>query len=112
MSNNEIKKYDENNNLIHHKRFDEYGFFFEIWYEYDENNNRIYVKGSDGWECWAEYDENNNEIYYKNTDGAENWVKYDNENNRIIITKQEFENIKIKEYLSRTKCSRFELMEI
>ncbi len=30
----------------------------------------------------------------------------------VEITKQEFENIKIKEYNSRTKCSRFELIDI
>ncbi len=107
----EIYKYDEydnNGNLIYFKHFDGN----EYLYKYDKNNNHIYTKGSDGFEYWGEYDENNNEIHFKNTDGLENWAKYNNENNRIIITKQEFENIKIREYNSRTKCSRFEIMDI
>ena len=108
----EIKKYDEKNNLIYIK----YYYGFECWYKYDKNNNVIYYKNSNGYECWQEFDENNNLIYSKDTDGLEKWFKYIKNNNRIKITEQEYKEIefrkKEKEYLSRTKCSRFELMEI
>ncbi|MEK0344915.1 MAG: hypothetical protein QQN64_06700 [Nitrosopumilus sp.] len=77
--------------------------------KYDKNRNLIYHKSSNGYEHWYE---NNNKIHYKNSNGFEIWYKYDNNNKQIVITKQEFENIKIKEYNSRTKCSRFELMDI
>ena len=59
-----------------------------------------------------EYNKNHNLIHYKNSDGFESWGEYDENNNRVEITGQELENIKIREYNSRTKCSRFELMEI
>ncbi len=62
------------------------------------------------------YDENNNLIYFKDTDNEEYWYKYDKNNNRIEITEKKYKNIefrkKEKEYLSRTKCSRFELIDI
>ncbi len=84
--------------------------------EYDKNNNLIHYKSSNGYEYWREYDENNNEINYKNTDGKECWYKYDKNNNKIKITEQEYKEIEFrkqeKEYNSRTKCSRFEIMEI
>ncbi len=55
-------------------------------------------------------------LHFKNLDGSLYWYKYDKYGNCIKITEQEFEkieyNIKIREYLSRTKCSRFELIEI
>ena len=49
MSNKEIKKYDENNNLIYIK----YSNNYESWREYDENNNEIYCKYSDGFKYWC-----------------------------------------------------------
>ncbi len=58
------------------------------------------------------YNGYNNLAYTKYFDGQEYWYKYDENDNLINITKQEYENIKIKEYNSRTKCSRFELMDI
>ena len=83
--------------------------------EFDDRNNLIYQKDSDGREYWWEYDENNREIHYKSIIW-EVWQKYDENNNRIAITEQEYKEIefrkKEKEYNSRTKCSRFELMEI
>ena len=96
----------------------------DIMKEYDDRNNMTYWK-DDSREYWYKYDENNREIYYKSfytifleegPNGSEHWYKYDKNNNCIEITKQEFNEIefrkKEKEYLSRTKCSRFELMEI
>ena len=77
--------------------------------KFDKNNNRIYSKNSNGFEIWVKYDENNNKIYYKNSFGNEYWYKYDENNDCIEITEKEY---KEKEYNSRTKCSRFELMEI
>ena len=79
--------------------------------KYDDRGNLIYQKYSGGYESWSRYDENNNLIYFKNVNNDEFWYKWDNDK-EIKITKQEFENIKIREYNSRTKCSRFELMEI
>ena len=62
------------------------------------------------------YDENNNLIYYTSSFGYEHWLKYGENNRRIEITEQEYKEIefrkKEKEYNSRTKCSRFELIDI
>ncbi len=108
----EIKKYDKNSNLIYYK----YSNGLEYWYKYDENNNLIYYFRSDGFEYWCKHDKNNNEIYWKNSSGYEHWYKYDENDVQIEITKQEYKDIEFreqeKEYNSRTKCSRFELMEI
>ncbi len=104
----EIEKYDENNNLIYYKN----SLGDEFWREYDKNNNIIYYKDSNDMEYFKKYDENNNCIYYKNFDGKEHWYKYNNKNSPTRITKQEYEKIIEKEYLSRIKCSRFELIEI
>ncbi len=83
--------------------------------EYDDKDNLIYWKNSNGSECWQEFDENNNKIYHKDSGGWEYWYKWDNEK-QIIITEQEYKEIefrkKEKEYLNRTKCSRFELIDI
>ncbi len=108
----EIKEYDEKGNLIYEK--DSSGF--EKWRKFDENNNRIYFKNSKGYDYWSEYDENNNEIYWKDSDGIEDWKKVGEFGYCIGITEQEYNDIKFrkkeKEYNSRTKCSRFELMDI
>lgn len=113
MSNKEIKKYDNKGNKIYYKdsKGDEY------WWEYDKNGNNIHYKGSNnGLEEWSEFDEKNNMIYWKDFDGQEYWYKFDENNEEIDITEQEYKEIeynrKIKEYDSRTKCSRFEIMDI
>jgi len=82
--------------------------------EYDERGNLIYYRYSYGREIWKEYDINKDVIYYKDSyhKGWEHWAKYDENYNIISITQKEFENIKIREYNLRTKCSRFELMDI
>ncbi len=70
----------------------------------------------DGYEEWYKYDENNNQVYCKNSIGDKWWYKYNKYNEQITATEQEYNEIefrkKEKEYLSRTKCSRFEIMEI
>ena len=58
------------------------------------------------------YDENGRVIYIEYPEGNKYYFKYDKNGYGIEITKQEFENIKIREYNSRTKCSRFEIMDI
>ena len=112
MSEDIIRKYDENNNEIYYKN----SFGYENWKEYDENNNLIHYKNTDGYECWKKYDENNLLIHFKSSLGSKCWYKFDENNNCIEITEKEFDNIEFrkeeKEYLSRIKCSRFELMEI
>ncbi len=84
--------------------------------KYDDNGNLIYFKCPDGYELWEEYDKNNKLIHYKNTSGLEWWAKYDELKNKIEITEQEYKEIEFrkngKKYNSRTKCSRFELMDI
>ena len=128
MSKNIIEKFDENNNKIYYKHI--YG---ECWREYDKNSNLIHYKNSSGTEQWWKFDENNNKIYYENNYGVEIWYKYDKNYNlihekdnkgdecwykhdRIIITEKEYKEVefrkKEKEYNSRTKCSRFEIMDI
>ena len=108
----EIKKYDKNNNIIYLKSPDN----FELWREHDKNNNLIHYKDTNNYEYWYEYDENNNLIYFKHIDDYEYWYKYNKDNERIKISEKEFKEIEFrkqeKEYLNRTKCSRFELMEI
>ena len=84
--------------------------------KYDKNGNLIYIKKFNNDEHWWEFDENNNLIYEEDSSGYEFWAKYGENNNRIEITKQEYEEIKFrkeeKEYNSRTKCSRFSLIDI
>ena len=119
MSNKKIEEYDDGGNLIHYKPFSPY--CYEKWFKYDENNNRIYYKRDTGikgiyYKSWHKYDEKNNIIHYKNSNGYKNWYKYDKNGKITDITEKEFKEIefrkKEKEYLSRTKVSRFELMEI
>ncbi|MEK0369507.1 MAG: hypothetical protein QQN62_07895, partial [Nitrosopumilus sp.] len=63
---------------------------------------------------------NNELIHYKDNKSDEYWYKWDEFGNRTVIKeKEEINKIKDiefrrkeKEYNSRTKCSRFELMEI
>ena len=106
-----IEKYDDRGNLIYEKTSS-----FEHWMKYDENNNQIHWKRSDGWEELYKYDENNNLIYHKDIVGHEFCYKYDKYNRETEITKKEYNEIefrkKEKEYNSRTKCSRFEIMDI
>ena len=111
--NKEIKKYNENNNLIYSK--DSNGL--EYWYKYDKFNNLIYFKYLNKKERWyEEWYENNKLIHFRNCVGWEYWKKYDENNKSILITEKEYKNIefrkKEKEYLSREKCSRFELIDI
>ena len=107
----EIKKLDKNGNLIYYKS----PIGWEKWYKYDKNNNLIHCKDSSGFEYWSEFDGNNDEIHCRNNKGDKAWYKWKNDN-RIYITEKEYKEIefrkKEKEYLSRKKCSRFELMEI
>ncbi len=111
--NKEIKKYDDNNNLIYCKNSND----VESWHKFDENNNRIYLKYFNKKERWyEEWYENNKLIHFRNCVGWEYWKKYDENNKSILITEQEYNKIefrkKEKEYLSRKKCSRFELIDI
>ena len=102
----EIKKYDKKGNLIYCK----YSSDIELWQKYDENGNLIYSKNSNGTESWWG---NINLIHYKDfEEDVEYWGKYDKLDKIIKISEQEFENIKIREYMSRPKCSRFEIMDI
>ncbi len=106
-----IRKRDKNSNCVYYETSSGY----KIWRKFDKNDNLIHYKNSDGFESWGEYDENNNLIYQKDCEGNEFWHKWEN-NNRIKITEKEYKWIEFKkqekEYNSRTKCSRFELMEI
>ena len=112
------KEYDKNNNLKYVKWGGDLDW--EEWYEYSKNRKVVYHKGRMNKinyvsERWQEYDKNDNRIHYKHSDGDERWYEY-YKGHKIEITEKEFEyiqyNIKIREYDSRTKCSRFELMEI
>ncbi len=112
MSNEEIKKYDDRGNCIYCK----YSDGWEYWQKYDENNLLIHWRNSNNYEYWREYDNRGNCIHYKNINGDEWWLKYDENYNEIKISKKEFKYIQNKkqekEYLSRTKVTRFELMDI
>ena len=79
----------------------------------DEKGNCIYLKTSKGEEVRYEYDERNRRIYFNNiTHGWKHWFKHNENNEKIVITQQEFEQIKEKEFLSREEISIFELMEL
>ncbi len=88
----------------------------EIIRKYDEKGHLIYFKDEDGFEEWRKWDDNKYLIYYKLSDDYEYWYMYSDLGRRIEITEQEFKNIEFrkreKEYLSREKVSRFEIMEI
>ena len=88
----------------------------EIIKKYDENNNLIYFKDEDGFEEWRKFDDNRYLMYYKLSDDYEHWYMYSDLGRRIEITEKEYKEIefrkKEKEYLSREKCSRFEIMDI
>ncbi len=83
--------------------------------KFDDRGNLVYYKSPNDNNVWREYDKNNNLIHYKHSNGWEDWYKWEN-NKPISITEQEYKyiefRIKEKEYNSRTKCSRFELMDI
>ena len=112
-------KYDKNNNEIYYKNSNGW----ECWSKYDNRNNNIYYRQLNNfgtyYEEWRKFDEDNNEIYYRDTryflEGS--WYRYD-KNGKFIkeITEKEFNEIEFRkkelEYLSREKCSRFEIMEI
>ncbi len=102
-----IEKLDGRGNLIYFKNAEGK----EYWYEYDDNDNEIHYKNSVGLEYWCEYNEHNKLIHYKD-DGGEEHFKWDDLGNQIEITKQEFEQIKEIEFLSREPVMRFELMDI
>ena len=91
MADKSIKKYDERGNLI---------------YVYYENS---------GYKIWRKFDKNNKMIYWNTSCGDKEYYKWE-DTGPIIITEQEFNEIEFKkeekEYLSRTKVSRFKLMEI
>ncbi len=101
----EVIKYNKNGKIVYYKGIDG----SEAWSAYDKNNNMIYNRQSNGCESWSKYDENNRDIYFKTNDGREEWFKYNKNGEKIDITD---EKLKEKEYLSRKKVSRFELMEI
>ncbi len=107
-----IKEYDDRGNLVYNK--DTYDN--EFWWKYDENDNEIYYKSSDGNGYWKEYNKNNKIIHFKTFFGDEIWWKYDESDIASYITEKEYKEIefrkKEKEYLSRKKCSRFEIMDI
>ena len=108
----EIYKHDKKRNLVYYKNIHNQ----EFQWKYDNKSNRIYYKDCYGHESWYKYDKNNKLIYEKYFNfGREYWYKWDN-NKQIEITEQEFNEIefrkKEKEYLSRIKCSRFELIDI
>jgi YD repeat-containing protein len=70
MSSNEpVREFDTNGNLIHCKSNSGY----ECWWEYDTNGKCIYSRDSNGYECWWEYDSDGNYIHYKSSEGFEKW---------------------------------------
>ena len=106
-------KYDKKGRLIYY----EYPSYNQSQIKYDDKNNIVltYFKDDRGFESWYKDYVDNNLLYFKNNKGTESYYDYNN-NKSIKITKKEFEEIKFraeeKEYLSRTKCSRFELIDI
>ena len=108
-------KYDENNNIIYHKYFDEKrDKINEFFYKYDKNNNLIYYKNEIGEEERWEYDENNNELYYKDSNGYELWNKYD-KNDNLMYRKSSSGNEDWYKYDKDGKCTEIlekEFLEI
>ena len=113
----DIREYDDRGNVV----YSEYSDGSKFWYKYDENNNCVYSKNSiSNIEVQDIYDKNNNRIYvlyYQEClNGNNRWYKDDKDGELTRITEKEFNDIKRrekeKEYLSREKCSRFEIMDI
>jgi len=86
----------------------------EIIKKCDERGNLIYYKNNINIEYWQEFDKNNNCIHSKDSRGNEYFWKYKKEicDKCIVISQKEFEQIKRIEFNSRTKVSRFQLMDI
>ena len=77
-ANGDVRKYDENGNLIHWKNNDGY----EEWNEYDSNGNRIHYKDSTGTEIWWECDPNGYFLHVWDNDGEE-WFCDDYEARKV-----------------------------
>ncbi len=106
---NEITKHDHRDNLIYRKST----CGKEYWYEWNDDGDVTYYKNPDGYEYWFFVYKDCSLAYLKNYDGIEFWYKIERFGvERVKITKQEFEKIREKGFLSREKVSRFELMEI
>ena len=89
----------------------------EIIYKQDEKGNLIYGKTSEA-EFWIMYYEKYKLIHCNIfiDEIGELWVIKENGENDKFITEQDYKEIKFrieeKEYFSRTKCSKFELVDI
>ncbi len=100
-------EYDERDNCVYIKSFfDKMDCSREGWKEYDKNNNLICYRDSYNYKFWSDYDEKNRKIHFKDNHNQEYWYRY---GKRKSITEEEFNE---KEYLSRKKVSRFEIMDI
>ncbi len=107
--NKSIEKCDDRGNLIYCKN----SGGEEYWYEWDKNGDMTYYKNPDGYEYWFNVYKCCSLAYLKNCFGVEFWYKIESfGKERIEITKQEFDRIKEKEFLSRELVSIFELMEL
>lgn len=72
----EIRHYDDNSNIIYHKKI-YHNTIEEKWWDYDENGNCIHTKNSNGLESWMGYDGNQRKTYYKNSNGLEEYYEYE-----------------------------------
>lgn len=117
-------KYNQQNQMIYHKKKDHSGKIFEEWIEYDkqgnirkkvihningseectkwdELGNVIYSKNSSGLETWKEYLPNTKLIIHeKRSDGFEKWIDYDSNNNEIHFKTLTYESWSEYEYYS------------
>lgn len=75
----DIKRYDENGDLVYRKDFRG----FEEFWEYDENGNLLCYRDSSGWWYRHEYDEKGRDIKYENANGYYEITEYDDDG-RIV----------------------------
>ena len=98
------EKRDERGNLIYRKISDGYCPDIIHTWKYDENNNLIYTDrkfDTFWWYTKRRYDENNRLIYY-NSDGKEKWYRYDENNKKIKMTKEQFKEFELHNFISET----------
>lgn len=75
----DIKRYDENGDLVYRKDFRG----FEEFWEYDENGNLLCYRDSSGWWYRHEYDEKGRDIKFENANGYYEITEYDDDG-RIV----------------------------
>lgn len=79
-----ITDYDENNNMVYRKEFDDSHIHsFEEWNDYDEKGRLIFYENTNGETCSIKYSEDGKTVHSVTNDGCELWRYYNDEGDEI-----------------------------